>query len=513
MRSIEVLFLGLICMTSTCAGVFAENASNFDVVDKPIALSVNFSPPSNAEEKIKEILDRQWELDELHMDHVWLKDTNLMNFFFSGSFPNLKKFSFTNSFVENWMHTSSFAENLEELSMRGVLLQTGADFGGLMNLPSLRILDISSRTFPGDLRQISFESISLEYISLYGLEKLYLEGIKGIKTFPFKTFAPNLKHLSINESFVDSFGIDGFLSSIASLANLEALYLGDKYLCINNYILNAFKTLPVLKELSLRGQVREMGLDFSNFHALEKLDLSSVSNLSNYEISSLTGLHSLEILSINGGAGWNFNRLIQLDSLRILNIGNGNFTGWDFHDLAQLGSLRTLNITNGIFTTENKEQILYVSLPNIEELFCDYSNIHGAGLASFVPNLKRLTLRGSNITGGDLVQIAQLKNLESLDLGLTSISGASIKKLAKLLHLNELSLADTDMSKTNFSDLPQSLKTLDLSGSILTLASLSTLHCLTHLNKLDLQGIKNTNIAPALIQQLKKALPNCEILY
>lgn len=506
----KCFILGFIYMISTCSIVFSEDASHFDSKDKPIALSVNFSPPSNPEEKIQEILAEQLELEELHMDHVWLKGKNLMNIFFSGTFPKLKKFNFTNSFIENWTHTNSFAENLEELSLRDVTLQTGADFGGLINLPSLRILEISSSSHH---RRISFESSSMEYISLPSLEKLYLRNIYHIKTFPFKTFAPNLKHLSIIESYFDPFLIDDFLASIASLESLETLHLGHKYLSINNYILNAFKALPVLKELSLFGDIREGEIDFSNFHALEKLDLSSVSNLNMYDVKSLTGLPLLEVLSINGDAGWNFSHLIQLDSLRILNIGNGNFTGWDFRDLAKLSSLETLNITNGIFTTENKEQILYVSLPALEELLCEYSNIHGTELASFAPHLKRLALKGSNITGGDLVQIAQLKNLESLDLESTNISGASIKKLAMLFYLKELSLADTDMSKTNFSNLPQSLKILDLSGSTLSLASLTTLYSLTHLNKLDLRGIKNANITQELIQQLKEALPNCEILY
>lgn len=505
----------IICMICSFSVVFAENTSH-ESAEKPIALGIDFYGITTGSEKMQEILDRQGELEELHIERIFQRHIDLMNSFFSGSFPNLKKLSYNRSILENWIHTDSFAENLVHLSLRHSMTRSDADFGGLMNLPSLKILDMSNMDLTHlDRNSGTFDvykgNISLENISLYGLEELYLENHDQnyIETFPLRIFAPNVKYLHLNESW---FGLscNDFLASLSSLKCLETLELGHRQLLIQNKILDALRTLPALKTFSLRGVIWE-NVDFSNLYALEKLDISSARNINHYAFAHLTGLPLLETLSIDGSAGWNFSSMNELCSLRVLNIKD--FSNWDFRDLSQLSSLRVLSINNAIITPENKEQMLYTSVPGLEELQCADSNMRGAQLATFVPNLKHLTLRGSNITGGDAAQIAQLKNLEILDIGSTSINGASMKKIALLSHLTELSLAKTDMSKTNFSDLPQSLKILNLSGSTLSLASLSTLHSLTQLKKLDLQGIVNVNITSAHIQQLKEALPYCEVLY
>lgn len=312
-------------MISSCSTLAAEN---------PSTLSVDFSSPSNAEEKLREILARQSDLEELHIRHICPENAYVMPIFFSESFPRLKKFNISYSYVKNWIKNNSFAENLEELTLRLITIEAGTDFEGFAFLPSLQTLNIR-----------------------------------------------------------------------------------DVYL-----------------------------------------------------------------------------------------------TNLNFNNLSYLKQLKKLNIYNGVFTKNNKKQMRHTSLPSLQELSCIYSNIHGAPLDSFTPNIKQLTLEGSNITDKDLSKISKLKNIESLDLKLTDINGCNLKRLRNLPCIKNLSLAATDMRRANFGDLPPSLKFLDLSESDLSLTSLMTLFSLTYLDTLDLREIYSTDITPEILQQLQEALPHCKII-
>jgi Leucine-rich repeat (LRR) protein len=403
-------FLSILCMISTCMALFSEAIN----LDDPTLLDLTGCKFTTTEQ-IQEIIDLQDELEELDMTNTTFRNNDLLNLFLSGSFPHLKKLNLDGSNIDYLTNSSSFAENLEVLSMQNLVPWINADLQGLMNLPSLKILHLSS-TRSGYRLNLSF-LCDYYKISLFALEELYTNNTITYD-LEFNTFAPNIKRLSLRSSWISNRS----LYSIFSLKNLEFLDMG----------------------------------------------YSSV----------------------------NYNSPLA----------------FDLRNLANVDSLKSLDLRGFVFTPENIEQTQYMTLANLEELYIDDSNIRGAQLENFAPNLKRLSLQRSNITGGDIAHIAELKNLESLDIESTGITGGSIKKLAGLPVLKALSLANTNMSKANFSDLPQSLETLNLSESTLSIASFNTLSSLANLKKLYLNGIKNTNITPAIIHKLREALPNCEIL-
>jgi Leucine-rich repeat (LRR) protein len=404
-------FLSLFCMITACMTLFSETAN----LDDSTVLDLTGRKFTTLEQ-IQEIIDVQDELEELYMTNTIFRNNDLYDLFLSGSFPHLKKLNLDGSNTDYLTNSSSFAENLESLSMQTVPQLINADFQGLMNLPSLKVLNLSCNRYGyrTDLRFL----YCYYNISLVALEELYTNNTTTYD-LQFNTFAPNIKRLSLRSSWISKKS----LASIFSLKNLEFLDMG--------YSLSDNVNDPLVFDLR----------NLENFDSLKNLDLSGFA-----------------------------------------------------------------------CTPENIEQTQYMTLAKLEELHIDDSTIRGAQLGSFAANLKRLSLQRSNITGGDIAQIAQLKNLEALDIGSTSITGASIKKLATLPVLKELSLANTNMVKADFSNLPQSLEVLNLSESNLSLASFNTLYSLKNLKKLNLTNIHNGNITPAIIQQLREALPNCEIL-
>lgn len=214
---------------------------------------------------------------------------------------------------------------------------------------------------------------------------------------------------------------------------------------------------------------------------------------------------NLEILSLNG---WIFGRVDP----------RGWVTLRDFRILSTLTDLRSLSLKGASFLSENSEQFQYTLLPNLESFNADQSNIKAVAWDLFAPNLKFLSLADTEINGTDIIHISQLPHLEKLNIADTKITGGSIKKLAQLPNLKELILSDRvdgmDMRKADFSGL-QSLDVLDLSNCNFTIASFTSLQMLQNLKKLKLNDLKsygkNPNITQDLVEQLKGALPNCEI--
>ncbi|MBA3237648.1 MAG: TraB/GumN family protein [Parachlamydiaceae bacterium] len=125
----KYIIIPIICMTFTCASVFAKNTTH-EFAEKPLPLKIDFYETDFGTKKMQEVLDQQGELEELYISGLFPKNLDLINLFFSGSFPNLKKLSYNKSILKNWIHPVSFAENLVELSLRHSMPRSDADFGG-----------------------------------------------------------------------------------------------------------------------------------------------------------------------------------------------------------------------------------------------------------------------------------------------------------------------------------------------------------------------------------------------
>lgn len=367
---------------------------------------------------------------------------------------------------------------LKELSLSGRVITT-ADFSDFQSLESLNLSKCN-------LSITSFQT-------LFSLEKLKLLDIREIKSS------------NIPYAFIQKLQ--------ETLPRCELLYSGKQisddpeYLLFLNF---SKRNSADLQEVINRPYLEELEMSYVVWQNNDSYDFFSVGyfpNLKNLIIDYPQSKFSFaEVPVIPFQNFLNFSE--NLESLSAKGI---DFKHNDLGNLAFLHFLKKLNLSDGIFSKENIEQTQYAELSNLEELHIDNSKIRGAFLNHFTPNLKRLSLKRSNITGNDVSKISELKNLEWLDIASTNITGASIKRLSSISGLRELSLSNTDMSKADFSNLPPSLERLDLSECTLSISSFNTLYSLVDLKKLDLKKIKNTNITPALIQQLREALPNCEM--
>ena len=146
--------------------------------------------------------------------------------------------------------------------------------------------------------------------------------------------------------------------------------------------------------------------------------------------------------------------------------------------------------------------------------------------------LKYLDLHGTQVTDAGLVHLRKLKRLKTLDLSFTKITDAGLVHLKWNMNLNALDLNNTKITDAGLVHLKRimyqyharcgndlqngkwmwmervNLKSLDLSRTQVTDAGLEHLKGLTKLVSLTLL---NTKVTSAGVQDLQKALPNCEI--
>ncbi len=136
-----------------------------------------------------------------------------------------------------------------------------------------------------------------------------------------------------------------------------------------------------------------------------------------------------------------------------------------------------------------------------------YVNLHHPQVSDLSPltefkNLKVLDLGKTQVS--DLSPLAELKNLSTLYLGNTQVSDLS--PLAALKNLESLNLSNTQLS--NLSPLAE-LKNLEkLWLSDTQVSDVSPLAALKNLKWLSLY---NTQVSDEQVQELRQALPNCDI--
>ena len=183
----------------------------------------------------------------------------------------------------------------------------------------------------------------------------------------------------------------------------------------------------------------------------------------------------------------------------------------------------------------------------------------GLARAAHLEGLSRLVLNGTRVTDAGLAPLEVSRSLRGLDLSNTAITDHASLNLSRLVGLTELSLADTEFSDRGLSRLEGlvKLESLDLAGLPITAdglaAALPRLPALRHLNLSEtwivnddlrllataknlsslslrdtvvgdrgvlviskLKGLKRlwierTRITPMGLEQLKKALPECEV--
>ena len=253
-----------------------------------------------------------------------------------------------------------------------------------------------------------------------------------------------------------------------------------------------------------------------------ELDLSGQGLI---DISMLAKCSLLARLDLRDNDVSDLSPLAELHELEKLNLWNNRVS--DLGPLRELARLRSLDLDSNRVTDLSP----LAGLDQLEELRLNGNTPASLEALRRLPGLRRLTLKNSGITDGDLEVLATLTNLTELALDDNpKLTGPALEQLVNALpnctitysepiytaelggHVYNsdaevLLLSGTGVTSLEGLEKFSHLKTLDLDGNDVT--DLSPLYGLTGLKNLSLRA--NPNLGTAEIDALRAALPDCEI--
>ncbi|HEV3300733.1 MAG TPA: M56 family metallopeptidase, partial [Planctomycetaceae bacterium] len=175
----------------------------------------------------------------------------------------------------------------------------------------------------------------------------------------------------------------------------------------------------------------------SNFHHLKMLSLAG-GQITDGGLQRVAALRDLEGLSLRDArlvscAG--LAELTKLPQLRRLELTNAPICDAALAQFAGLRSLEELSIEGGSLPVQSLEVV--ARMPNLRSLSLDLGN-HVIGREAVLslhalPNLKRLSLRCSEISDQAVLEIKSLTNLRLLSLGDSRVSWHALASLRQLL--------------------------------------------------------------------------------
>lgn len=258
------------------------------------------------------------------------------------------------------------------------------------------------------------------------------------------------------------------------------------------------------------------------------------------------------------GGDESFKAIADLENVNFLSIDNAPLTDKSIESINKLRTLNTLAIY-GTLLTENgitqldpklRLRVLVIrglpfgdsgmaKLPEFQDLLLldlSFTKVTDAGMQHIkrYPNLKRLWLQQTEITSASMPHVAQLQDLEELQLNGTKVTGPELGSLKVLPQLSKIEFKACRLEPATLSYLAgfPTLTSLNLDGTNVTDAQIADLALIPNLRELQLartkitdlsvphlkklQKLENlylhgTGISQPLEQELRKALPNCQI--
>jgi len=246
---------------------------------------------------------------------------------------------------------------------------------------------------------------------------------------------------------------------------------------------------------------------YLGIHTSEELGGPIADDLLQYA-SGLTHLERVRLWS-TGVTDRGLIYIRHIRGLTSLDIAGGDVTDQGAELLQPHTGLTSLDVSGTRLTDEGLE---YLSgLEQMEELRLNYTAITDAGLEHLkhMTRMKTLDLSGTKISDAGLQYLAEMTDLESLVLSHTSITGEGLAYLANMSKLRSLDLNHTETA-TGLVHLigMHQLESLDLWATPITDSELE------HLRKfktLRVLSITSTNLSRQAVEQIRKALPACDI--
>jgi serine/threonine protein kinase len=195
-----------------------------------------------------------------------------------------------------------------------------------------------------------------------------------------------------------------------------------------------------------------------------------------------------------------------------LDLSQTKVTDVGLKHLAGLTNLQSLDLWETYVTDAGLKEL--AGLTNLQSLDLSDTKVTDAGLKHLVglKNLQKLNLSRTRVTDAGLKHLAGLTNLQSLNLDNTQVTDAGLKELAGLTSLQSLHLPVTQVTDGGLKVLAglKNLQSLDFGWTQVTDGGLKVLAGLTSLQSLCL---RSTKVTDAGVEQLRRALPKCEIYH
>lgn len=415
----------------------------------------------------------------------------------------------------------SLADNaLRDLSALGSL-------GGLreLDLSGNQISDLSPLSRLTDLRTLSLDRDPVEDLSpLYGLAELGSLSLRGVALKDEDLIALSLS-LPRCAIYCDGSKPDGmdiclggkrFSSEVTEL-DLRGLGLRDisclslctrlKWLDLSDNEVTDLRALMDLQQLEL---LRIGGDPVSDLRpliamkALRRLDASRTQVTDTATIGQLTGLVELDL---SDDAIEDFSGLKKLRELQALRLENTGIRDEDLEHLHGLSRLQRLALDRDPGLGDEAVSALRSALPG-----CTISHdalvymVDLAGL-SFRTDETSLCIEGTELS--DLRGLEKFDCLEIVELGRNHIESISIFRICR----SRSTIRVLDLSYNRIEDVSPlisltALEELDLSGD-----RICTVQPLTYMKQLKKLILTGAPITEEQLQQLREALPDCDIQF
>lgn len=396
--------------------------------------------------------------------------------------------------------------------------------GGLtaLDLSNNRISDIRALAELTGLRTLYLDNNPItDFSALYALENLSTLSIKGMAiseaqlqalssalpncaihsdtnqedaadiTLGGVTFKSDVKELNLSNRGITD------ISALSACRDLERLDLtGNKISDITPLM-----DIPGLRELIIKDNLVTDLRPLMALTTLAYINAEGNGIISTVPLGSLTGLKELHLAEnpISDYSG-----LSKLYSLETLGLEDTGLQDADLDSLKGLSNLRLLTITNnpdlGGEAVDKLKSALSASYVEHDDLVYSIE----IGGEKFREDLTELDLSNRALT--DISALALFKNLEIVNLRGNNLENISVLQWTR--GITKLDLACNSISDpTALTSLPY-LETLDISGN--KLSSVNIFMSMTGLKELNLSG---NNISPEQIEQLRFALPGCNIIF
>lgn len=259
--------------------------------------------------------------------------------------------------------------------------------------------------------------------------------------------------------------------------------------------LKPLATLTTLKKLYLKQtQITDVG-PLSNLTALELLDLAYTQIA---DVRPLSNLAALEWLDLEHTQIAEIGPLSNLALLKLLDLSNTQVT--ELGPLAGLAKLEWLHLGQ----TQSMDLAPLRNCSSLEFLNLAQTRILDIAPLANVTSLNSLLLWGTEIA--DLDPLSNLKGLQRLDCDFTRVS--DLNPLSNLTSLRIL-----EMTRTKVTDLRPLANLSKLEVLDVEQTEVADVEPLANLKSLKVLRLRSTCLSEASVNELRKCLVNCEILY